>query len=69
MTKLNQYVRPTVTFDPTNPEHRDYYRMFLREGTWGKIPVQFITSDPTVNQLATIERQLIDYYVSQEFAA
>lgn len=68
MTKLNQYIRPTVIFDPANPEHREHYLKFIREGSWGNIPVQFITSDPTVNQLSTIERQLINFYVSQEFA-
>lgn len=68
MTKLNHFIRPTVIFDPNNSDHRAYYHQFIEQGTWGKIPIQFVTNDPTVNQLATIERQLIEFYVAQEFA-
>ena len=36
-------VRPEVEFDPSNPEHRKLYGMFLKNNSWRHSPFRFIT--------------------------
>lgn len=65
---LDVEVRPTVVFDPARKEHRAHYAEFIRTGTWGKCPVKFAVRDwPSLNLAAAIQRQLVEYYITQEF--
>ena len=68
MSRLEYYNRPLVAFDATNKEHRRFYYQFLKENTWGHCPVRFICPEESGSDLVKmIQRQMIDYYVLQEF--
>lgn len=70
MSKLEYYSRPLVAFDPSKEEHRRFYYNFLESNTWGHCPVRFICPDETGSDLIKMmQRQLIDYYIHQEFRA
>jgi len=59
--------RPEVNFDATNKLHRQAYRQYLKDKSWGKLPFRFITSGTYGITLGHIERMLLDYYASKEF--
>ena len=68
MSRLEYYSRPLVAFDAANKEHRRFYHQFMKTNTWGKCPVRFICPDETGSDLIKmIQRQLVEYYVDQEF--
>jgi hypothetical protein len=68
MSRLEYYNRPLVAFDATNKEHRRFYYQFLKHNTWGLCPVRFICPEESGSDLVKmIQKQLIEYYVSQEF--
>ncbi len=69
MSKLELLInRPLVAFDPANPEHRKHYVEFRKYGGWGKCPIRFICVDEHgENLVAQMERQMVDYYLKQEF--
>ena len=68
MSRLEYYNRPLVAFNPANKEHRRFYYQFLEHNTWGLCPVRFICPEESGSDLIKmIQKQLIEYYVSQEF--
>lgn len=67
MSQLALYGRPWVVFDATNPEHRSWYADFVQSGTWGRCPVRFVVPDDRGNLVTMIQRNLVEYYVKQEF--
>ena len=68
MSRLEYYNRPLIAFDATNKEHRRFYYQFLEHNTWGLCPVRFICPEESGSDLVKmIQKQLIDYYVRQEF--
>jgi hypothetical protein len=68
MSKLEYYSRPLVAFDASNKEHRRFYYEFLEEDTWGRCPVRFICPEESGSDLVKmIQRQMIEYYIRQEF--
>ena len=68
MSKLIQAGRPWVSFNASNPQHRQWFADFQRKGTWGRCPVRFLIAAEEVGDLVTIiQRSLIKHYVDQEF--
>jgi len=65
-TLLDLHRRPTVLFDPSNKEHRQYVAEFLATGTWGRCPVVFFAPDEANTKAYAIE-SLADYYLAKEF--
>ena len=60
--------RQLVVFDPSNPEHRADYALFLKTKSWGKAKYRY--NEPKgmiINLLGYIERSLLKYYVDGEF--
>lgn len=67
MSKLEFLQRPLVVFDPSNKEHRRYYKDYLEYGGWGRCPVRFIVPEDIGMDLPTmIKNQLIEYYLERD---
>ena len=68
MSKLEYYARPLVAFDPGNKEHRRFYHEFIKTNTWGRCPVRFICPNESgMDLVRMMQKQLVEWYVSQEF--
>ena len=67
MSQLALHGRPWVVFDAGNPEHRRWYYDFVKTGTWGRAPVRFVVPEDHGNLITMIQRNLVEYYVKQEF--
>jgi hypothetical protein len=59
--------RPIVAFDANNSEHRRYYRQFLELRSWGHCPVRFMVESLNTDLLTHINREMLTWYVKQEF--
>jgi hypothetical protein len=68
MSQLALYGRPWTVFDPSNKLHREWYHEFVKSGTWGKCPVRFVVPEDHGDLITMMQRNLIKYYVEQEFA-
>ena len=68
MSHLALHSRPFVVFDPANKDHRTWFAEFNRSAKWGNCPVRFVVEDDNGNLVSMIQRRLIQYYVSREFA-
>ena len=66
---LDLNMRPTISFDPTNRQHRQWFADFQKTRTWGRCPVRFaVPSDSFGGDLvAMIQKILLAYYVTREF--
>lgn len=66
---LDLNMRPTISFDPANQQHRQWFFEFQQYHTWGRCPVRFaVPSDSYGGDLvAMIQKVLLAYYVVQEF--
>ena len=62
-------VRPTVLFDPSNREHRQFAHQFLTERTWRNCPYVFALPEGYDNVHNLINTKLALWYSAQEFAA
>lgn len=60
--------RPEVLFDPKDPKHRKMYKQFLKDRSWGKLPIKFAARGYGIT-LGHIERALLDYYTEKEFGS
>ena len=67
MSQLELNGRPWTVFDPANQQHRAWYYDFVRSGTWGRCPVRFVIPEDHGNLVTMIQRNLVTYYVTQEF--
>ena len=68
MSKLSFHGRPWVVFSANDPQHRAWYNQFQQKRTWGDCPVRFILAESSSNLVTQIQRELVDYYMKQEFA-
>ena len=68
MSRLALHCRPFVVFNPANKEHRKWFAEFNRSAKWGDCPVRFVVEDDNGDLVTMIQRRLIQYYVSREFA-
>ena len=59
-------LRPKVIFDATNPEHRKAYYDFIETSTWSNSPFRFDVKSYG-NTKGLMDRQLLSYYLSNEF--
>jgi hypothetical protein len=67
MSQLELHGRSWTVFDPANQQHRAWYYDFVRSGTWGRCPVRFVVPEDHGNLVTMIQRNLVAYYVTQEF--
>ena len=68
MSKLSFFGRPWVVFSANDPQHREWYNQFQQKRTWGDCPVRFILAESSSNLVTQIQRELVDYYMQQEFS-
>jgi hypothetical protein len=68
MSKLSYMGRPWAVFDASNRDHRRWFANFQQSGTWGTCPVRFVIADDHGDLVTMIQRRLIEFYVSKEFA-
>ena len=67
MSLLYLRARPVVAFDANNADHRRYYRQFLETRSWGYCPVRFMVESLNTDLLTHINREMLTWYVKQEF--
>jgi hypothetical protein len=67
MSQLELHGRAWTVFDPANQQHRAWYFDFVKSGTWGRCPVRFVVPEDHGNLVTMIQRNLVAYYVTQEF--
>lgn len=67
MSILSAGLRPWVTFDPANKDHRRWCNDFIQTGTWGHCPVRFVLPDGFNNINAMIQHTMLKYYLDREF--
>jgi hypothetical protein len=67
MSILSANVRPWVTFDPKNKDHRKWVYDFVKTGAWGSCPVRFLLPDGLNNLNAMVQHQMLEYYMDKEF--
>lgn len=67
MSKVEQYARPWVVFNPTNKSHREIFHNALKYRTWGKSPVRFWLEDETTSLMDQCTKKMARYYMEKEF--
>lgn len=67
MSLLYLRSRPVISFDETNPKHRNYFHAFIKTGTWGNCPVRFTAEGLNTDLVTYINQKLLNYYVNKEF--
>jgi hypothetical protein len=67
MSQLELHGRAWTVFDPADQQHRAWYYDFVKSGTWGRCPVRFVVPEDHGNLVTMIQRNLVTYYVTQEF--
>jgi hypothetical protein len=67
MSQLELHGRPWTVFDPADQQHRSWYYNFVKTGAWGQCPVRFVVPEDHGNLITMIQRNLVAYYVTQEF--
>ena len=67
MSRLQFFGRPFVQFDAKNKQHREWFNHFQATRSWGSCPVRFILAEASSNLITQIQRELVDYYVHNEF--
>ena len=66
--ELNMHDRQLVVFDPSNPEHRADYNLFVKTRSWGKAKYRYQQPKGLYfNLLHYIEKMLLQYYSLEEF--
>lgn len=68
MSILYRGIRPLVSFDVNNAEHRKWYAEFVKYRTWGRCPVRFLSESLDQDLVSYIETKMLGYYVKQEFS-
>ena len=67
MSQRELHGRAWTVFDPSNQQHRSWYHDFVKTGAWGRCPVRFVVPEDHGNLVTMIQRNLVAYYVTQEF--
>lgn len=68
MSFLTAHRRPVVAFDVKNRKHRQVFFTFVKTGSWASTPILFYSEEETMVDVATMQRQLVEYYMSKEFS-
>jgi len=68
---LDLNMRPMVSFNCADRNHRRWFNEFQKNRTWAKCPVRFAVPNDShgADLVATIQKTLLAYYVSKEFFA
>ena len=69
MSRLALHSRPYTVFDPANKKHREWYHLFVKHKTWGKMPCRFVVPDDHGDLVSMIEKKLVAYYNLKEFGS
>tara|TARA_R110000868_G_scaffold1432_1_gene11252 strand:+ start:811 stop:1038 length:228 start_codon:yes stop_codon:yes gene_type:complete len=65
---LHSNLRPTVTFNSDDAQHRKWFSDFYVLGKWGDCPVRFkVPGETSSNLTAIMQRQVLTFYLSKEF--
>ena len=67
MSILYRGIRPLVSFDVSNAEHRKWYAEFVKYHTWGRCPVRFLAESLDQDLISHINEKMLAYYIKQEF--
>jgi hypothetical protein len=62
-------VRPTVIFDPTDPEHRRHAWIMIKHRSLKQCPYIWALGEGNDNVFDMIHQKLVVWYTEQEFAA
>jgi hypothetical protein len=68
MSQLEIHGRPWAVFDPSNQQHRAWYHNFVKTSSWGSCPVRFVVPDDHGDLITMMQRCLVRYYTTVEFA-
>ena len=68
MNFLANHMRPTEIFNVENRVHRELFAQYVRSNSWSHSPVRFVASEPTQVDVGTMTRQVLEFYISREFA-
>jgi hypothetical protein len=66
---LDIYRKPVVLFDVNNQEHRKDYAKFIQTGSWLHCDRHYEICTAGGHSQGIIQRQLLEYYMTQEFVA
>ena len=66
--RLNLFRKPTIAFDVNNRQHRNDYAVFMKTGSWKHCPVHYEIADVAGEVQSVVQRRLLEYYSSKEFA-
>ena len=63
INSLQKAQRPFVVFDPSNKDHRRYFKKFMATSTWYSCPYQWLIDDHSTDVVSYINRKLLAHYV------
>lgn len=67
MSILYRAIRPLVSFNVENADHRKWYAEFVKYRTWGRCPVRFLAESLDQDLISHINDKMLHYYIKQEF--
>lgn len=67
MSILELSKKPMVRFDPADKNHRLIFKKFLDNKSWKHSNCQFALDEVSLDLITMINRDLINYYLKQEF--
>lgn len=66
MSILNLSARPTVRFDVSNAQHRQYVQDFMKTRSWAKCPVVFHVDSEYSSVVEMVSEQMMRFYMSKD---
>lgn len=61
--------KPVVLFDVNNKDHRRDYAKFIQTGSWAHCDRHYEIYNVGGHSQGMIQRQLLEFYMAQEFVA
>lgn len=65
---LSSVQRPVVNFDPTNAQHRYYFKKFVQTHSWKGCPFLFSIEDNSLDVVSYISKKMLAYYFKNDKA-
>lgn len=66
MSILNLSARPTVRFDVSNAQHRQFVQEFMKTRSWAKCPVVFYVDSEYSSVVEMVSEQMMRFYMSKD---
>lgn len=66
MSILSLSARPTVRFDVSNAQHRQYVQDFMKTRSWAKCPVVFYVDSEYSSVVEMVSEQMMRFYMSKD---